>query len=148
MKLSMMIRSISSTLVVLLLWSVVTPSQCPGRLSYVNRNQVDPDEISLNRVVGRAVDSRGVAVPEICIGLFTNKGHRLIAQVRANSEGRFAFKALPEGRYRLVARMPNYDYLCPVNARVRIMKARRKKQSMTLHLVPRSLDQCSWADVK
>ncbi len=142
-----MIRSIS-TLIILILWCVATPGECPRRLSYVNRNQVDPNEISLDRVAGQAVDSKGVVVPEICIGLFADKDHRLVAQVETDSEGRFAFKEVPEGRYRLVARVPEYDYLCPVNARVRVKKAETKKQSLLLHLVPPSIDQCSWADVQ
>lgn len=124
---------------------------CPKQLEYVNRNQVDPPTISLRGVEGRAVDSSGVAIGYICVALFTEKEHRFVAQTVADENGYFRFGKIPKGNYRLVARV-DYDYLCPVNVRIRRVSFPRggffRKTSLVLHLRPAGIDDCSYGDTK
>jgi hypothetical protein len=119
---------------------------CSEKVQYVNRNQVDTRSITLNGVSGRAIDTDGVAIPNICIGIFTEKGHQFIAQVTTDDEGNFTFKELPSGNYRLVGRV-EYDFLCPVNVRIKQKKSGKKK-ILTLHMQPAGIDDCSYGDVK
>ena len=124
---------------------------CLKQIEYVSRNQVDPPKISLRRVEGRAVDSNGVAVGYICIALFTEKEHRFVAQTVADKNGYFRFGKISKGNYRLVARV-NYDYLCPVNVRIRRAGFLRggffRKTRLVLHLRVAAIDVCSYADTK
>lgn len=102
----------------------------------------------MKEVAGRAVDSNGVEISEMCVGLFTEKGHRLIAQMATDNKGRFKFKGMSNGRYRLVARVPGYDYFCPINAKLRINKDRKKNPRVILRMVPPGIDRCSWAETQ
>src|SRR5688572_5808114 len=107
--------------VVLCAFSVVAQGpnpDCEKRVEYVNRNQVDTPTISLRGVEGRAVDSSGVAVPKICVVLFTEKEYKFVAQTVTDENGYFRFQKIGNGNYRLVGRL-EYDYLCPVNVRIR-----------------------------
>jgi hypothetical protein len=116
-------------------------------LEYIHRNQVDPPVITLNLASGRASDKNNVPVSELCVALFTQKTHRFVTQVTVNNEGHFKFGAVPPGRYVLVARVSEYDYFCPVNARIRIRRSRSRTR-LVLHMVPAAIDVCSWADTK
>jgi hypothetical protein len=124
---------------------------CPKQLEYVNRNQVDPLTISLRGVEGRAIDSSGAAIPNICVALFTEKEHRFVAQTVADENGYFRFGKIPKGRYRLVARV-DYDYLCPVNIRIRRVNFPSggifRKTRLVLHMRPAAIDTCSYGDTK
>jgi len=122
-------------------------SNCPRQLEYVHRNQVDPPVITLNAVQGRATDKQNEPVPEVCVALFTEKSHRFVTQVSVDNRGSFKFGRVPPGHYVLVARVREYDYFCPVNARIRIRRSRRRTR-LVLHMVLAAIDVCSWADTK
>jgi hypothetical protein len=122
-------------------------TNCPRRMEYAHRNQVDPPVLTLNVVQGRTIDNRSDPVPEVCVALFTETSHRFVTQVSVYSDGDFKFGAVPPGRYRLVARVPRYDYFCPVNARILIRRSRNRSR-LVLHMVMPAIDVCSWADTK
>ncbi|HEX8289126.1 MAG TPA: carboxypeptidase-like regulatory domain-containing protein [Pyrinomonadaceae bacterium] len=117
----------------------------------MSRNQVDPPTISLRGVEGRVIDSSGVAIPNICIALFTEKEYRFVAQTVADENGYFRFGKIPKGSYRLVARV-DYDYLCPVNVRIRRVSFPSggffRKTHLVLHMRPAAIDVCSYGDTR
>jgi hypothetical protein len=124
-------------------------SDCPKRVEYINRNEVDPPMISLRGIEGRAVDSSGEAVPNVCVALFTEKERRFVAQTLTDENGYFRFEKISSGDYRLVGRL-EYDYLCPVNVRVRRVTSTSGsgKKKLVLHVQPAAIDDCSYGDVK
>lgn len=79
-------------------------------ISYRNRNQIDNRPYKTNKVYGKAMDEDKVVIPDVCIGIFTEVGHELIAQTKTDEEGNFVFDKLPSGKYRLVAL---YNGFCP-----------------------------------
>jgi hypothetical protein len=126
-------------------------NDCPKQVEYVNRNFIDTPTISLRGVEGRATDSSGVPVPNICVALFTEKERRFVAQTVTDENGYFRFGKIPKGRYRLVGRL-NYDYLCPVNVRIRRVSFPLggffRKSRLVLHMRPAGIDDCSYGDTK
>jgi hypothetical protein len=121
---------------------------CPRRMEYANRNQVDAKPIKLDLITGRAIyrDER----VQMCVALFTEKTHRLVAQVAASRDGYFRFRSIRNGHYRLVGRVDN-DYLCPVNVivyRTALRSGGRHQRRLVLHMAARAIDVCSWADIK
>lgn len=119
------------------------------RVEYINRNQVDTPVISLNGVAGRAVDGDGVAVPNMRVALFTEKGHKFVAQVVTDENGFFRFGKIGKGNYRLVGRL-EYDYLCPVNVRIRQVSSVKGSvgTKLVLQMRPSDIDDCSYGDTK
>ncbi len=73
---------------------------CKSPIEYGNRNQFDPKRSSVKDVSGRVIAEVGSPAKEIgpvpaCLGLFTEKDHRLVASVVADDEGRFKFSSVP-----------------------------------------------------
>jgi hypothetical protein len=140
--------------------------QCESSIEYGNKNQIDPKPQSVRVVSGRVFDEVGDvgaptnnparelgAIPEACLGLFTEKGHRLVASVVADVEGRFKFKSVPPGKYRLVVRDPQ-NLLCVVNMPLRVVGwprvgiFKRKSTTILVHMRAEGIDDCSYAEVK
>jgi hypothetical protein len=130
---------------------------CKAPTKYQNKNQVDPEPLSLMIVSGRVISEVGDvgAARELgpvlgaCLSLFTAQGHRLMATTVADREGRFQFKKVPIGKYRLVVRA---EPLCLANVPVRVFRQRSKKPSrskqVVLHMRPAGIDDCSYGDYK
>jgi hypothetical protein len=121
---------------------------CPQRMEYAHRNQVDAKPINLDLIAGRAI-YRDEPV-QLCVALFTEKTHRLVAQVAANGNGYFKFRSVRNGHYRLVGRVDN-DYLCPVNVivhRTALRSGGGRRRRLVLHMVVLAIDVCSWGDIK
>ena len=83
----------------LLLVNAQTP-KCKSPIEYGNRNQVDPKHSTVRRILGHDISEVGDPAKEIgpipvCLGLFTEKDHRLIASAVADEEGRFEFGPIP-----------------------------------------------------
>ncbi len=124
-------------------------SDCPKRIGYINRNQVDPPTIELRGLEGRAIDSNGIPIPNICVALFTERDHRFVAQTVTDDDGYFRMEKVGIGRYRLVAKLES-DYLCPVNLRIRRVSSPRgsRKTKLVLHMQPSGIDVCSYGDTE
>jgi hypothetical protein len=101
--------------------------------------------LSMHIVSGRALDAGKVGVP-VCLGVFTEKGHRLIAETTADENGYFEFKHIPVGHYRLVAK---YSYLCPASISIRVLKRPKgklkKNRQIAIHMGLYS-HECSFGD--
>lgn len=128
-----------------------SPSSCANPLEYDNRNQIDPPPLSVRVVAGSVIDQDGYAIPIACLGLFTERDHRLVANIVANEEGNFRFRNIPSGWYRLVVR-DEYGGFCAANAKVRAVSwprgGIRKRRQIVVHLRPSAIDVCSYADYK
>jgi hypothetical protein len=123
---------------------------CPTSTVYENHNQVDygPLKVSAVRGMGnvevgdKAQPAR--AIPGACLSLFTEKDHKLVASVAADSEGRFQFDAVSSGRYRLVARAKGF---CTANIPLEVVKSSRRKTKIVVHFRPAGIDTCSYGEL-
>ena len=129
-----------------------TPN-CKSPIEYGNRNQVDPKRSSVRKIFGRVVAEAGRpakkagSVPA-CIGLFTEEGHRLVASVVADDEGRFKLATIPPGQYRIIVRDPQ-DGFCVANMALRVVRwPRGIAKSLVIHMRPSGMDDCSYGDFK
>ena len=73
-----------------------------ANMAYGNRNQVDYGPLRLKKLRGNAIDQSGVPVPGVCVGLFKESDHSLIAATATLANGEFALQNPPRGDYRLV----------------------------------------------
>ena len=123
--------------------------RCKSPIEYENHNQVDYGPLSIRAVTGRASDKDRVSIPGVCLGLFTEKEHRLVAQTITDQEGRFHFSVVPKGRYRLVAQYPGF---CSANVPLRIVRwpggGLLKARHIVLHMEPTAIDHCSFGSYK
>ena len=122
---------------------------CKTTVSYEDRNQVDPSPLTLTKASGIAEDNDKVRIPDVCLALFAEVGHKLIAQTSTNEDGYFDFGYVSPGRYRLVAR---YDSFCTSNTPVLIprqaTKNRRGQKRIVIHMMPAAIDRCSYGDYR
>ena len=135
-----------------LLVSAQTP-KCKSPIEYGNRNQVDPIRSTIGGLSGRVISEVGRPAKEIgpvpaCLGLFTEKDHRLVASTVADREGRFKFGVVRSGRFRLVVRDPLNSF-CLANMPLHVVKwPRGKTKPLVIHMRPAGIDDCSYGDFK
>jgi len=117
---------------------------------YENHNQVDYGPLKVRAVRGTGIvevgdkTQPGRAVPGACLSLFTEKKHKFLASVVADSKGQFRFDAVPPGRYRLVARA---NAFCVANIPLEVVRSSRKKAEILVHFRPGGIDTCSYGDL-
>jgi Carboxypeptidase regulatory-like domain len=111
---------------------------------YENHNQTDYGPLVVQEVKGTIKDPQQVAVPKVCAGIFTEKEHKLVATTESDVDGKFSLQSVPPGRYRLVVKV---DPLCAANVPIQVVKHQKKKQVLQVHMKPRGLDSCSYADL-
>lgn len=125
-------------------------STCPSSTVYENHNQVDYGPLKVRAVRGTGIvevggkTQPGRAVPGACLSLFTEKEHRFLASVVADSKGQFQFDAVSPGRYRLVARA---DAFCVANIPLEVVRPPRKKAEILVHFRPAGIDTCSYGEL-
>jgi hypothetical protein len=123
---------------------------CPSSTVYENHNQVDYGPLKVRAVLGAGVvesgdkTQPGKRVRGACLSLFTEKDHKLVATVAADSEGRFRFDTVSSGRYRLVARAGGF---CVANIPLEVVTSLRKKTEILVHFRPAGIDTCSYGDL-
>jgi hypothetical protein len=113
-------------------------------MKYVNRNQIDTEPYKINKVYGKAIDKDNVAIPDACIGIFTEEGHELVAQTKTDEKGNFAFNKVPAGKYRLIA---IYNGFCPANTPFKVRKVklfRRSNRRFIINFMFSRIDTCSY----
>ncbi|MGH9562753.1 MAG: carboxypeptidase-like regulatory domain-containing protein [Terracidiphilus sp.] len=116
----------------------------PCRAVYENHNQIDYGPLIVQEVKGAITDPQQGAVPKACVAVFTEKEHKLLATTESDADGKFSLESLPPGRYRLVVKA---DPLCAANVPLQVVKRQKKKQVLQVHMKPRGLDSCSYADL-
>ncbi|GEM_PF-1937630 len=119
-------------------------------LTYEDKNQVTPNSITLKTVSGRVFDhpSKGQSQPvsSVCLALFEETGHTLVAITTADEEGWFRFKEVPKGKYRLVVK-DVYHIFCPANIPVEIEGRATRRKKVAIYMLSRRIDQCSFGKV-
>ena len=113
------------------------PSPCDP-LVYEDQNQIEPRPLKVKEVAGTAKDEGGFAVLHLCVTLYTEKDHQLVAVTRSGPDGRFAFSGVRPGRYRLLAASPGF---CTANAPLRV--ASRGRTALVVTMKPGGIDTCS-----
>jgi len=116
----------------------------PCTAEYENHNQIDYGPLIVQEVKGTITDPQQVAVPKACVAVFTEKEHKSVTSTESDAAGGFSLQNLPPGRYRLVVKA---DPLCAANVPLRVVKHQKKKQVLQVHMKPRGLDSCSYADL-
>jgi hypothetical protein len=117
------------------------PKSPCGGMTYENRNQTDYGPVKVATVRGTAKDAQGVMVPGVCVGIFTPTDHRLVIATQTDAEGRFEFRGVSKGEYRLVAKCEGF---CSGNAKIRVDPGSRSKKRLDLLVRPAGLDTCSY----
>ena len=128
---------------------------CKSPIEYGNRNQVNPKRSDVRRLSGRVImevgnppNAKEIGPVPACLGLFTEKDHRLVATAFADEEGRFKFGSIPSGRFRLVVRDP-LNLFCLANMPLQVVKwPRGKARPLVIHMRPAGIDDCSYGDFK
>lgn len=113
-----------------------------ANMSYQNRNQVDYGPLAIKHVRGKAIDPDGVPVADVCVGLFKESDHTLVAATATSKDGEFVLADPVPGNYRLVA---TYEAFGAANARVRIGRGR---SGVLLRMRPRAIDTTSYVELK
>lgn len=115
----------------------------PCIAGYEDNNQVNYGPLIVRELKGVVTDPAG-AVPQACVGIFTEKDHKIVAAMESDANGKFSLQSVPPGRYRLVVKV---DHLCAANVRLRVVKHQKKKRVLQVHMKPRGLDSCSYVDL-
>jgi hypothetical protein len=110
---------------------------------YENHNQTDYGPLIVQEVKGTITDPQQGAVAKVCIGIFTEKDHKLVATTESDAEGKFSLQSVPPGRYRLVVKA---DPLCAANVPLQVVRRQKKKRALLVHMKPRGLDSCSYGE--
>jgi uncharacterized caspase-like protein len=113
-------------------------------MKYEHRNQIDNVPFRISMVKGAATDQQGIAIPKLCIGIFTEAKHDIVATAETDEKGTFELKDLPPSDYRLVAQYPGF---CPANVRLRVQPQFRTKKALVLHMKPAAIDSCSYGEL-
>jgi len=142
--------AVKSLIWVALLCAVAPPlfgqaeNQACKDMQYEHETQIDNVPYRIRQVKGTARDWEGDVVPGLCIGVFTEAEHKLVATAETDEKGAFELKDLPAGDYRLVA---HYTGLCSTNIRLRIQPRLRSKKVLALHMVLPAIDTCSYGEL-
>jgi hypothetical protein len=110
---------------------------------YENHNHIDYGPLVVQDVKGTITDPQHSAVPKVCVGIFTEKDHKLVGTTESDADGKFSLQSVPPGRYRLIVKA---DPLCAANVPLQVVKHQKKKQVLQVHMKPRGLDSCSYAE--
>src|SRR5690242_17904735 len=71
-------------------------------MAYRDQNQVDT-KIHIHDVKGATIDEGSRPIPGVCVGVFAEPDHRLIATAKTDADGKFRLPSIGRGTYRLVA---------------------------------------------
>lgn len=112
-------------------------------VEYENHNQIDYGPLIVRQVKGRITEQQQTAVPNVCVGIFAEQQHKLIATTESDSDGNFSIQRVPPGRYRLIVKA---DPLCAANVPLKVVNHQRRKRILQIHMKPRGLDSCSYGE--
>src|SRR5690606_36136339 len=107
-------------------------------VEYGDKNQVTPEALVVNKVKGRVGDEGGL-LEGLCVVLFDEETKRAAAAVEPDRKGRFDFKNVPPGKYRLVVKH-EYNAYCLANVPIEKVEDRGKKGSIEVIMTPGGID--------
>lgn len=102
-----------------------------SKITYENRNQIDPPAIKARALYARVIDQNDVAFSSGCVGIFREGDKKLIKMIEVSKSGRFSLKGLPNGSYRLMVKIPGF---CPANSRL-ILRRSLGRKSVVVHMI-------------
>jgi hypothetical protein len=106
--------------------------------------QLEVGPFTLMHIAG-FVDDRTVRIPQhACIRVFTSNAKKFVAGMASDAKGEFSFSGIESGNYRVVV---SCDHLCTTSFEVRLRNSGNKKK-IAVHMLPRGLDSCSFAELK
>ncbi|MBV9611287.1 MAG: hypothetical protein JO091_02395 [Acidobacteriaceae bacterium] len=114
-------------------------SSC-AEIVYRDENQIDT-KIRIRDLKGITINGQNFRIPGVCIGLFSEPEHRLVAVTKTSDDGAFTFHPAAKGTYRLVA---EYDGLGVANSVVII--GMRGRRSLTIRMRPKGIDVTSYVE--
>jgi hypothetical protein len=126
---------------------------CADANKYEYHNQVEPPALEVRSIYGRTVTEAQMTdyvkqiddrAPGACLTLFTAKTHEPLSTVVADRKGHFRFGSVPDGDFRLVARLKGF---CTANRLMRVRHARRGKSrsdELVVHFTIHAIDTCSY----
>lgn len=122
---------------------------CKGHYSYENRNQVDYGPLVVRSISGLIFDDSDepgdlLSIPG-CVAIFTERSHRLVAKRAVGKNGRFLFRNLRPGNYRLVVRDPHNTYRL-ANAKIRVTTKALVK-TLGVHMRQSGIDEYSYVSL-
>ena len=101
----MLAHTLAIALITLGAWEpAASIDRCSGELPYrTYGNQVDLDPILVHVIRGQVLDPGGEPVPgsAFCVGLYSDTPIRHLATTTADARGRFEFKRVQSGTYRI-----------------------------------------------
>ena len=105
------------------------------------RTRLRPRLCIVNKVKGQ-VSAKGGLLDGICVVLFDEETKRATAWVEPDRKGRFNFKNVQPGKYRLVVKH-EYNVYCLANVPIEKVEDRGKKGSIEVIMTPEGIDVCS-----
>jgi hypothetical protein len=122
---------------------------------YENHNQIDYGPLKVAFIEGTsaiqvgppvkgAAESGESGVPGACFVLFTEKDHKLVTSVKADSKGRFELRDVGPGRYRLVARAEGF---CTANIPLEVVKSSGRPAEIRVYFRFPGIDVCSTGEL-
>lgn len=150
-----------SGLAVLGITCMVTPTAgwqkqatpCADANKYESHNQIDPPALVVGAIRGRTVIEVQMTdyvkrvydkAPGACLTLFTEEKHEPVSNVVADKKGRFRFGSIPDGDFRLIARLEGF---CTANQLIHVRRSRdgrSKFKNIVVHFMPEAIDACSY----
>ena len=79
------------------------------------------------------------------VSLFTEDGHKLVATVISDKDGKFRFDKVEKGLYRVVARVAG---LCTANIPILVESGLLLHHKLEITMQPKDLDRCSYGMAK
>ena len=108
-------------------------------------NMIDYGPLRVSVIRGSAMDFQGVAVPNACVGIFSDTDQKLIATGKVDSEGLFEIPSIPSGKYRLIVA---YDGFCAANVSIVLKNRLCGKKKLLAIMKPGEVDVCSYVEWK
>jgi len=105
---------------------------------------IDYGPLKVKSIVATASDFTGAPMFQVCVGLFTEKDHTLVATAISDEDGHVEIEHIKSGDYRLVAKSPGFGAL---NAKLRISRYASAKR-LLLHMEAKGIDSTSYATLQ
>ena len=116
-----------------------------SEMKYEHHNMIDYGPLRVSVIRGSVMDFQGVAVPNACVGIFSDTDQKLIATGKVDSEGLFEIPSIPSGKYRLIVA---YDGFCAANVSIVLKNRLCGKKKLLAIMKPGEVDVCSYVEWK